>query len=65
VVLAAAASYAALFLLLLWQAMRGRSLVAPDAASLASIAIWAVSTALVFGLIPVFRAGQRQITAAF
>jgi hypothetical protein len=44
--LAAAASYASLYLLLLWEAMRGQSLVAPDAAALASIGIWAVVTAL-------------------
>jgi hypothetical protein len=42
--LAAAASYAALFLLLLWQALRGQSLVAPDWATLAAIGIWAVAT---------------------
>ena len=48
-VLAAAASYATLFLLLLWQALRGHSLVAPDAWTIASIAIWAVATLLVFG----------------
>ena len=45
-VLAAAASYASLYLLLLWQAMRGQSLVAPDAAAFAAIGIWAVVTAL-------------------
>jgi hypothetical protein len=50
-VLAAAASYAALFLLLLWEALRGQSVVASDAMSLASIAIWAVVTALVLGWI--------------
>jgi hypothetical protein len=44
VLLAVAASYASLFLLLLWQALRGRSVVAPDASALASIAIWAVVT---------------------
>ena len=38
----AAASYTALFLLLLWQALRGQSLVAPDGTALASLAIWAV-----------------------
>jgi hypothetical protein len=47
--LAAAASYASLFLLLLSQALRGQSLTAPDA--LASILIWAVATMLVFGWI--------------
>jgi hypothetical protein len=50
-VLAAAASYASLFLLLLWEALRGRSVVAPDATALASIVIWAVVTALGLGWI--------------
>jgi hypothetical protein len=50
-VLAAAASYAALFLLLLWQALRGTSVVAPDATALASIAIWALVTLLGLGWI--------------
>lgn len=49
--LAAAASYAALFVLLLREALRGRSVVMPDAIALASIAIWAVLTALVLGWI--------------
>jgi hypothetical protein len=45
--LAAAASYGSLFLLLLWAALRGQSIVAPDATALASFAIWAVVTVLV------------------
>ena len=49
--LAAAASYASLFGLLLWQALRGQSLVAPDAAALAAIAIWAVGTIVVLAWI--------------
>jgi hypothetical protein len=49
--LAAAASYALLFLLMLWEALRGQSIVAPDAMALASIAIWAVGTVLVLGWI--------------
>jgi hypothetical protein len=49
--LAAAASYASFFLLLLWEALRGRSIVAPDATALASIVIWAVATMLVLGWI--------------
>jgi hypothetical protein len=49
--LAAAASYGSLFVLLLWGALRGQSLVAPDAAALASIAIWAVATVSVLGWI--------------
>ncbi|HMG22165.1 MAG TPA: hypothetical protein VK607_12630 [Kofleriaceae bacterium] len=47
--LAAAVSYALLFVLLLWAALRGQSLVAPDAAAVAPLVIWAVVTALVLG----------------
>jgi hypothetical protein len=50
-VLAAAASYTALFFLLVWQALRGQSVVAPDAMALASIAIWALVTVLALGWI--------------
>ena len=57
--LAAAASYASLFLLLLWAALRGQSLAAPDAAALASIVIWAVVTMLVLGWIGV---GSRRVS---
>ena len=49
--LAAAASYAALFLLLLGQALRGQSFVAPDGAAAASFAAWAAITLLVLGWI--------------
>jgi hypothetical protein len=49
--LTAAASYASLFLLLLWQALRGQSIASPDATALASMATWAVVTALVLGWI--------------
>jgi hypothetical protein len=45
----AAASYASLFLLLLWQALRGQSLVAPDGLGLASLALWAAGTGLALG----------------
>ncbi len=51
--LAAAASYASLFVLLLWQALRGQSLTAPDAAALLAIVLWATLTVLVLGLIAV------------
>jgi hypothetical protein len=47
-VLAAAASYASLFLLLLWQALRGTSVVELDPTSIASLAIWAALSALAF-----------------
>jgi hypothetical protein len=59
--LAAATSYALLFLLLLWEALRGQSIVAPDAMAVASIATWAVFTALVFGWISfASRGGSRE-----
>ena len=46
-----------MFLLLLWEALRGRSLVAPDATALASIMIWAVGTMLVLASIGI---GSRR-----
>jgi hypothetical protein len=60
-VLVAAASYASLFLLLLWQARRGQSVVVPDATAVASIAIWAALTALVLAWIGL---GSRQAGAS-
>jgi len=48
-VLIAAASYASLFLLLLWEALRGQSIVAPDPVALASLASWGLLTALALG----------------
>jgi hypothetical protein len=56
-VLAAAAGYTSLFLLLLWEALRGQSIVSPDATALASFTIWAVALALVLGWIGV---GSRR-----
>jgi hypothetical protein len=56
-VLMATASYASLFVLLLWQALRGQSLVAPDATALTAIAIWAVLSVLALGWIGV---GSRR-----
>jgi len=58
--LAATASYASLFLLLLWEALRGQSVVAPDATALASIAIWAIGTALVVGWIVLGWRGESR-----
>jgi hypothetical protein len=40
----AAASYAALMALLLWQALRGQSVVAPDAVMLTALAAWALAS---------------------
>ena len=56
-VVAGAASYASLFGLLLWQALRGQSLAAPDATALASLITWAVLTLIVAGVIA---AGSRR-----
>ena len=39
------ASYASLFGLLLWQAFRGQSIIAPDAIMLSAMASWAIMTA--------------------
>ena len=50
-VVAAAASYALLFALLLWEALRGQSIVAPNAMALTSLGIWVAVTALAFGWI--------------
>jgi hypothetical protein len=65
VVLAAAASYAALFGVLLWQALRGQSLVAPDATAVASLALWAVSALLALGAVVISsrRAHATEVSA--
>jgi hypothetical protein len=61
VLVAAAAAYASLFLLLLGEALRGRSLVAaPDAMALASFAIWAAVTVLALGWIGVRSRGASR-----
>jgi hypothetical protein len=41
----AGGSYATLFLILMWQALRGQSLVSPDAVTLAALLVWAALTA--------------------
>lgn len=42
----AAVSYAALVSILMWQALRGQSIVAPDQAALIAVAVWAAFTVL-------------------
>jgi hypothetical protein len=46
-VFTAGASYAALFLILLWQALRGQALIHPDATTAAAFAAWIALTALI------------------
>ena len=48
-IMAIAASYAALFVLLLTQALRGQSIVAPDMTTLAVLVSWGLVTSLVIG----------------
>jgi hypothetical protein len=43
-IIVAALSYAMLFCLLLWQALRGQSLISPDAVTLTAVATWAILT---------------------
>jgi hypothetical protein len=45
-VLVIASSHAGLFALLLWQALRGDSLVAPDALTVAAVSVWGALTAV-------------------
>jgi hypothetical protein len=57
---AAAASYAALFILLTLEALRGQSVVAPDATALVSIGICATVTVLVLGWIALGSRGHAR-----
>jgi hypothetical protein len=49
-VLVAAASYAALFAILLTQALRGESVIAPGGGTLVALGVWAAATAVGLGL---------------
>lgn len=55
----AAGSYAALFLLLVWQALRGQSIMVPDEIALLSLGIWAAVTVMAFARIV---GGSRSIS---
>ena len=59
-VLIAAASYASLFLLLLWQALRGQSIVAPDPVVLAPLASWGLFTVLALNWVALRSQGDRR-----
>ena len=56
---AVSASHVSLFALLLWQALRGQSVTAPDAATIAALAVWAVLT-----VSAVWLAASRRTPAA-
>jgi hypothetical protein len=55
------ASYAALFLLLIWQALRGQSVAAPDVVTLQALAAWAGGTLVALGWIAL---GSRGVSHA-
>ena len=55
---AVSASYVSLFALLLWQALRGQSVIAPDSATMTALGLWAVLTMLAF-----VAAGSRRESA--
>lgn len=62
-VLTGTASYAALFALLLWQALRGESVVAPDATTMALLGIWAATSALAAGWVGIRGRSHARIAA--
>jgi hypothetical protein len=49
--LVAAASYTALFVILLSQALRGQALLQPDAATMTALLVWAAATVATFGMV--------------
>ena len=58
-----AASYMSLFAILLWQALRGQSLVQPDGATIAALGAWAILTAGAAWLMAARRAVSSSPTA--
>jgi len=58
-VLVFGASYAALFLLLIWQALRGQSVASPDVVTLQALAAWAGGTLVALGWIAL---GSRSVS---
>jgi hypothetical protein len=64
-VLALAASYFALYLLLLWQALRGQSITQPDVATVTAVVLWAAATATAWWLAGVRTDGLRNRAAAY
>ena len=64
VTMMAAASYAGLFVVLLWQALRGQSIVAPDAATLAAFSVWIIASAVLMSVAARAEAA-REVVAAY
>jgi hypothetical protein len=58
--LVAAASYAALYVILVLQALRGLPLVAPDATTLVQLGVWLLATATAAGLTLLDRDAARH-----
>jgi hypothetical protein len=63
VMIVAGASYAMLFALLAWQALRGQSILSPDAATLAALATWATTTAATVWVAAANRARIQAVVA--
>ena len=65
IVWVAATSYAALFGILMWQALRGQSIVAPDAATVSVLAVWVALTVAAALLATFTRGSQSQRLVAY
>ena len=56
---AISASHASLFALLLWQALRGQSVVAPDAATVTALVLWAATSSSAISVAALRRKSRR------
>jgi energy-converting hydrogenase Eha subunit F len=63
-VFVAASSYTGLFAILLWQALRGQSVVRPDGLTIAVLAVWAILTAVCAWVAAVRQASAPHQAAA-
>jgi hypothetical protein len=59
VIVVAASSYLALYAVLLWQALRGQSLVQPDGTTLTVLTVWIIAT-----VVSAWRAASRRVPLA-
>jgi hypothetical protein len=65
VVATSSASYVLLFALLLWQAMRGQSILNPDAVTVAALMLWAAATAASLWAVTARPRAAGAISAAY